>query len=102
MLAMHGNISCKLSGLVTEANLNSWRTDDLKPFVETALELFGPRRLMFGSDWPVCLLAASYRRVLESFETLLSALSDDDRKRIFAGNANEFYRLPEPAGVVAG
>src|SRR5437870_3548582 len=101
-LAMHPNISCKLSGLVTEANLNSWRTDDLKPFVETALEFFGPGRLMFGSDWPVCLLAASYERILESFETLLSAMSDDDRSQIFAGNANEFYRLPEPAGVVAG
>ena len=97
MLAMHGNISCKLSGLVTEANLNSWRTDDLKPFVETALELFGPRRLMFGSDWPVCLLAAQYDRVLESFQSLLAELNDEDRDCIFSGNASEFYRLHDQA-----
>ena len=96
-LAMHGNISCKMSGLVTEANLNSWRTDGLKPFVETALELFGPRRLMFGSDWPVCLLAAQYDRVLESFQSLLAELNDEDRDCIFSGNASEFYRLHDQA-----
>ena len=84
---------CKLSGLVTEANWNSWQTDDLRPYVDHALELFGPERLIFGSDHPVCLLAASYARVLESFQEILSDLDDHDRNRIFADNARTFYRL---------
>jgi L-fuconolactonase len=91
------NIWCKLSGLVTEADLTKWRTDDLKPFVDKALESFGPRRLMFGSDYPVCLRAGSYERVLESFQSLLGALSDEDRSCIFAQNAAEFYKLQSQA-----
>jgi L-fuconolactonase len=94
-VATHPNISCKLSGLVTEANVRAWRTEDLKPFFETALEFFGPRRLMFGSDWPVCLLAASYDRVLASFESLLANLGSEDRDSIFAKNATVFYRIEE-------
>ena len=92
-LAASANVWCKLSGLVTEANWANWSVADLKPFVNTALEYFGPQRMMFGSDWPVCLLAASYHRVLEAFQYLLVELSDEDRNRIFAGNANEFYQL---------
>jgi L-fuconolactonase len=92
-VAAYQNISCKLSGLVTEAKHTSWRTDDLRPYVEFALESFGPGRLMFGSDWPVCLLAASYDQVLESFQTLLAGLGEKERGRIFAENAREFYRL---------
>jgi len=92
-LAEYPNMYCKLSGLVTEANWNSWQTDDLRPYVDHALELFGPERLIFGSDHPVCLLAASYARVLESFQEILSDLDDHDRNRIFADNARTFYRL---------
>ena len=92
-VAANKNIHCKLSGLVTEANWSSWKTIELRPYVESALELFGPERLMFGSDHPVCLLAASYDRVLDSFREILRDLSDDDRERIFAINATEFYRL---------
>ena len=92
-LAKFPSVYCKLSGLVTEANWATWRTDDLRPYVEYALELFGTERLMFGSDHPVCLLAASYRRVLESFQALLSGLSSAERDRIFGGNAARFYRL---------
>ncbi|HEU4934538.1 MAG TPA: amidohydrolase family protein [Pyrinomonadaceae bacterium] len=92
-LARYSNISCKLSGLVTEANWNSWQTDDLRPFVDTALEAFGPDRMMFGSDYPVCLLAASYDRVLDSFQEILKSLSDADRDKIFSQNAEKFYRL---------
>lgn len=92
-LAAHPNVSCKLSGLVTEANWTKWRGEDLKPYVETALEYFGPKRMMFGSDWPVCLLAASYEQVLGSFEKLLSGLDEKDRRRIFSENAIEFYRI---------
>jgi L-fuconolactonase len=87
------NLWCKLSGLVTEAQHARWRTEDLKPFVDAALESFGPQRMMFGSDWPVCLLAASYDRVLDAAQTLLAGLGEEDRNRIFAGNAAEFYRI---------
>lgn len=92
-LALYPNIYCKLSGLVTEANWHSWKTDDLRPFVHCALELFGADRLMFGSDYPVCLLAASYDRVLDSFEEILKYISDTDREKIFSNNAAKFYRL---------
>lgn len=98
-VAAYPNIRCKLSGLVTEANITSWTTDDLRPFVERALEIFGPQRMMFGSDWPVCLLAASYERVLEAFQTLLAGLTEGDRLRVFGENAARFYGLS--AGVAA-
>jgi L-fuconolactonase len=87
------NIHCKLSGLVTEANWNSWTTDDLRPYIDFALDSFGPDRLMFGSDHPVCLLAASYERVLDSFQEVLRDLDDGQRTKIFRDNALEFYRL---------
>ena len=92
-LACYANLHCKLSGLVTEANWNSWQTDDLRPFVDCALESFGTERLMFGSDYPVCLLAASYDRVLDSFQQILQNLNDTDREKIFHRNAAKFYRL---------
>ena len=92
-VAANKQIHCKLSGLVTEANWSSWKTDDLRPYVECALELFGPARLLFGSDHPVCLLAASYDRVLESFHELLKGLSANDHERIFSTNAAAFYQL---------
>jgi L-fuconolactonase len=92
-VAAHKHIYCKLSGLVTEANWSEWTTDDLSPYVEIALESFGPERLMFGSDHPVCLLAASYQRVLDSFSDLTRDLSDLQIEMMFAGNAQRFYRL---------
>lgn len=96
-LAVYPNIYCKLSGLVTEADLNSWRVENLQPFVDRVLEFFGPARLMFGSDWPVCLLAASYNQVLESFQSLLAGLTDEQRSQIFGGTATNFYRLQTEA-----
>lgn len=92
-VASYPNIHCKLSGLVTEANWTSWRVDDLRPYVDEALKLFGADRMMFGSDYPVCLLASSYDRVLESFQELLQDLSAVDRDKIFSRNAQRFYRL---------
>ena len=92
-LARYPNMYAKLSGLVTEANWTSWTTDDLRPYVDVALESFGPDRMMFGSDYPVCLLAASYERVLDSFQEILKSLSDVDRDKIFSQNAEKFYRL---------
>src|ERR1041384_7910386 len=93
-IARYPNIHCKLSGLVTEANWSSWQTDDLRPYVDYALELFGADRMMFGSDYPVCLLAAPYDRVLESFQELRG---DDDRDKVFCKNAARFYRLNSDA-----
>jgi L-fucono-1,5-lactonase len=92
-LAEFSNIQCKLSGLVTEANWSSWTTDDLRPYIDCALDSFGPDRLMFGSDHPVCLLAASYDRVLDSFREALEDLSDAEQNKVFHDNAAQFYRL---------
>ncbi len=92
-LASYPNMYCKLSGLVTEANWNSWQTDDLRPYVDHVLDLFGPERLIFGSDHPVCLLAASYDGVLASFNELLKDVSTGDRELIFSKNARTVYRL---------
>jgi L-fuconolactonase len=92
-LAACQNVWCKLSGLVTEAKWTSWQVEDLQPYVDRALEYFGPQRMMFGSDWPVCLLAASYDQVLNAAQALVSDLSDANKRRIFAGNALEFYRI---------
>ena len=92
-LAKFPQLSCKLSGLVTEANHASWSIDELQPFVSVALDAFGPDRLIFGSDHPVCLLAASYERVLESFQTLLADLGSGMKERVFSTNAIEFYGI---------
>jgi len=92
-LANYENLYCKVSGLVTEANSDSWRVDDLRPYVDCALESFGPDRMMFGSDYPVCLLAASYDSVLGGFLEILKDVSDADREKIFGNNAAKFYRL---------
>lgn len=96
-LAVYPNVSCKLSGLVTEADHEHWDRSDLKPYVETALEYFGARRMMFGSDWPVCLLAASYDRVLETAQSLIAEINSEDRDHIFAENAKEFYQIGKQA-----
>ena len=98
-LAAHRNVRCKLSGLVTEADRTNWQSQDLRPYVDRALEYFGPQRMMFGSDWPVCLLAASYGRVLETAQSLVSELSEDEQRDIFGRNAIDVYRLERQAQV---
>lgn len=92
-LARRENVYCKLSGLVTEADWKSWTKSDLRPFIDTALESFGPTRLMFGSDWPVSLLACAYDKWIEMVERSTSALSVSERDRLFGGTAKEAYRL---------
>ncbi len=87
---------CKLSGMVTEADQDSWTVADLRPYAETALEAFGPSRLMFGSDWPVCLVAASYDRVFDAARELTAGLSDTERDEVFGGAAARAYRLAVP------
>ncbi|TDD15707.1 amidohydrolase family protein [Nonomuraea diastatica] len=92
-LARHPNVFCKLSGMVTEADWASWQVAGLRPYAEIVLEAFGPERVMFGSDWPVCLLAAGYERVAETAGELCAGLSDSERADVFAGTARRAYRL---------
>jgi L-fuconolactonase len=87
------HVSCKLSGMITEANWATWTPSDLRPFVTTALEIFGTDRVMYGSDWPVCLLAGSYGAVKSALEKALPPLSPDERAKVFGGNAISFYKL---------
>jgi L-fuconolactonase len=88
------NTTAKLSGLVTEADVRRWTPDDLRPFVETAIELFGPERVMFGSDWPVSLLAATYAEVLDGLRAALPPLSPGELDDVFGGTAQRVYQLP--------
>lgn len=92
-LARRPHVVCKLSGMVTEADFNSWTVADLCPYVETVLEAFGPGRLLFGSDWPVCTVAASYGRWVSTVTEYLSELSTDELQMIFGENATKFYKL---------
>jgi L-fuconolactonase len=92
-LAAQPNASAKLSGMVTEADWERWSVDDLRPYVAEALDRFGPQRLMFGSDWPVCLLAASYGRVLSALQDALPSLPDAQRAAVFGGTAIDVYGL---------
>ncbi|GAA5189993.1 amidohydrolase family protein [Rugosimonospora acidiphila] len=92
-LAASPNVAAKLSGLVTEADWTRWTVEDLAPFARTALHAFGPHRLMFGSDWPVCLLASSYERWLAAAHELTADLSAPERDSVFAGCAREWYGL---------
>jgi L-fuconolactonase len=89
------NITVKLSGLITEAVPDSWTVADLRPFVEILLEAFGAHRTMFGSDWPVCLLAGSYDDVIGAAEQLTAELSPDERESIFGGTATRSYGLAD-------
>ncbi|MEV0446111.1 amidohydrolase family protein [Streptomyces spectabilis] len=102
VLASLPNTVCKLSGLVTEADRATWTVADLRPYADTALEAFGPGRLMFGSDWPVCTLAASYGQVVDAARALAGELSPAERTQVFAGTARRVYGLPERARAPGG
>lgn len=93
-LAQQTDVHCKLSGLVTEANPD-WTVDDLRPYARHVLDVFGPERVMWGSDWPVCRLHASYDDWIAAAESLTADLGDADRARIFGGTALAFYQ-PAP------
>lgn len=90
-LARHPNVWCKVSGLVTEADHAAWQPPDLRPFLDVAFEAFGPERLMFGSDWPVCLLAADYECVVALIEDYTRPFDAGTRQAIFGGNALRCY-----------
>ncbi len=89
------NVFCKLSGMVTEADWRHWTASDLKPYVQHALDVFGPERCMFGSDWPVCELAGTYEQVFEALNAALGPISDSERAAIFGETASRFYGLSE-------
>ncbi|MFC9842261.1 amidohydrolase family protein [Streptomyces sp. NPDC060223] len=92
-LAARPNTVCKLSGMVTEADPAKWTADDLRPYADTVLDTFGPHRLMFGSDWPVCILAATYSQVADTAQELTAGLSADEREQLFTDTATRVYRL---------
>ena len=94
-IAERPNVWCKLSGMVTEADWAKWTPDDLRPYVEFVMECFGEDRVMFGSDWPVCLLAADYASVKGALESLLGLNGSAAESRVFGANATAFYGLTD-------
>jgi L-fuconolactonase len=95
-LAAFPNVYCKLSGLVTEAHWREWKPEQLTPYLDVALECFGADRLMIGSDWPVCTVAASYLRTMETVERYIDSCPAEVREKVLGGNAQRFYKLEIP------
>lgn len=92
-LAAHPNVWCKVSGLITEADWQSWQPADFRPYLDVVFEAFGPQRVMFGSDWPVCLVAGQYAQVVELAQQYLASFSADEQRLFWGDNAAGFYRL---------
>jgi L-fuconolactonase len=92
-LASFSNVRCKVSGMVTEADWKSWKMQDFIPYLDELFEIFGTDRLMYGSDWPVCLLAASYEQQLSIVKSYISNLSDQEKDKVMGENAKVFYKL---------
>src|SRR5580700_2546375 len=96
-LARRENVFCKLSGMVTEADWAEWHPSDLEPYFDVILNAFGPKRLLAGSDWPVCLLATAYQTWFSTLGEFLSSLSSTDQEMILGGVASEVYSLSPKA-----
>ncbi len=92
-VAQYENVYCKVSGMVTEADWKHWKPEDFTPYLNVVVEAFGMNRLMYGSDWPVCLVAESYGKMLGIVQNYFSSLSEDERARFFGLNAARFYNL---------
>lgn len=92
-LAAHENVYCKVSGMVTEADWKQWKIEDFNPYLDVVFEAFGVERLMYGSDWPVCLVAASYQQVLGLVEQYTTKLTANEQAMFWGGNATKFYNL---------
>lgn len=92
-IARHPNVWCKVSGLVTEADWKRWRASDFRPYLDVVFEAFGVDRLMFGSDWPVCLLGGNYAKVKAIVDDYTQSFSAADKDKLFGGNAVRFYGL---------
>jgi len=96
-LAKSSNVHCKVSGMITEADHKQWKPSDFKPYLDVVFEAFGEDRLMYGSDWPVCLLAGSYEQVFGTVADYTGQLNSEARAKFFGGNAARFYRIaPAP------
>ena len=93
-LARRSNVYCKLSGIVTEANWETWKPDDLAPYFDVVLNAFTPKRLMFGSDWPVLLLAETYQGWFSLVRNSVAGLTETEQNRVWGGTAAEAYKLP--------
>lgn len=92
-LGRRENVSCKISGLVTEANYKTWNEAQLQPYFDVVLDAFGPSRLMFGSDWPVCLVAVEYQNWLNLVKKMVSGFSIQEQEQIFSINAMSIYQI---------
>lgn len=92
-IGKHENVSCKMSGMVTEAEYNTWTPEQIHPYMNTALEAFGSKRILFGSDWPVCLVAGNYTKIKKLTTNFISQLSQIEQDSIMGNNAIEFYNL---------
>ncbi|MFM9838230.1 MAG: amidohydrolase family protein [Cyclobacteriaceae bacterium] len=92
-IARNENVLCKISGMVTEAHWKNWKQEDFKSYLDVVFDAFGTDRVMYGSDWPVCLVAASYQQQLNIITNYLSSFSVSDQEKIMGGNAIHFYKL---------
>lgn len=92
-VARFENVYCKISGMVTEADWKNWKQDDFIPYIDAVIEAFGPHRIMYGSDWPVCLVAASYGQMLGIVQEYFSSFSETEQELFFGKNAIKFYSL---------
>jgi len=92
-IAQNPNVYCKISGMATEANWESWTMDDLKPYLDLVVAAFGTNRIMFGSDWPVCLLASTYSKWLNTVQNYFNTFNQNEQEAFFASNAIKFYKL---------
>ncbi|MFD0990015.1 amidohydrolase family protein [Mariniflexile jejuense] len=92
-IAKQENVFCKLSGMITEADYNHWKPEQIHPYMNLVLEAFGSNRLLFGSDWPVCLVAGNYSKVKELVVNFISKLSANEQQNIMGANAIKFYNL---------
>jgi L-fuconolactonase len=92
-IAQNKNVSCKVSGMVTEADWSTWKAEDITPYMDVVFEAFGADRVMYGSDWPVCRVAATYGEMLAVPEAYVAKLSETEQAKFWGGNAVKFYRL---------
>jgi L-fuconolactonase len=92
-IAKHENVYCKISGMVTEADWKTWKKEDFEPYLDVVVNAFGTNRILFGSDWPVCLVAASYQEMLAIVKGYFASFSKDEQEQFFGLNAIRFYNL---------
>ena len=92
-ISQYPNVYCKLSGMTTEADYNNWTPEQIEPYMQLVLEAFGANRILFGSDWPVCLVAGNYTKTKELVTNFISQSSSEEQTAIMGGNAVKFYNL---------